>query len=203
LDSVANYIEKFDSLVHQILAHDPKFSTATITNRFVDGLRDDIRAIVLVHHPSNLDTASSIALLQEETIRDAPRRDLKKNETGNSFRYSRRNMGNSYMSAQSPSTKNYEAVAGLSKKGNDSRKVSPLEDKVATRMNYRRAKGLCYKCGMKWNPTHKCSTSVPLHVVEELWQMITGNDMCTAGSSEQVDGDESGEDLMAILVNTV
>ena len=68
-DSIADYIEKFDTLVHQILAHDPKFSTATITNRFIDGLKDDIRAIVLVHRPANLDVASSIALLQEEYTR--------------------------------------------------------------------------------------------------------------------------------------
>jgi hypothetical protein len=63
---VAKYIEKFDSIVHQILAHDPKFSVATITNRFIDGLKEDIRNVVLVHRPANLDTASSIALLQEE-----------------------------------------------------------------------------------------------------------------------------------------
>jgi hypothetical protein len=62
-DSIADYIEKFDTLVHQILAHDPKFSAATITNRFIDGLKDDIRVVVLVHRPANLDAASSIALL--------------------------------------------------------------------------------------------------------------------------------------------
>lgn len=37
---VAEYIEKFDALVHQILAHDPKFNSVTITNRFIDGLKD-------------------------------------------------------------------------------------------------------------------------------------------------------------------
>jgi hypothetical protein len=73
-DGVADYIEKFDSLFHKILAHDPKFSAATITNRFIDGLRDDIKAIVLVQRPGNLDTASSIALLQEESSRDIPKR---------------------------------------------------------------------------------------------------------------------------------
>jgi hypothetical protein len=48
-ESVSDDIEHFDSIVHQILAHDSKFSTATITNRFIDGLWDDIRALVLVH----------------------------------------------------------------------------------------------------------------------------------------------------------
>lgn len=49
LGSVSEYIEKFDDLVHQILAHDPKFNTATITSHFIDGLRDDIRTVVMVH----------------------------------------------------------------------------------------------------------------------------------------------------------
>lgn len=54
--------------MHQILAHDKKFNAATMTNRFIDGLKDDIKVVVLVHRPSNLDTASSIALLQEEVV---------------------------------------------------------------------------------------------------------------------------------------
>ena len=91
LDSVADYIEKFDSLVHQILAHDPKFNAATITHRFIDGLRDDIRAVVLVQRPGNLDTASSIALLQEEeTTRESPKREFRKGEASSGFRYSGR-----------------------------------------------------------------------------------------------------------------
>jgi len=74
LDSVADYIEKFDSLVHQILAHDPKFNAATITHRFIDGLRDDIRAVVLVQRPGNLDTASSIAFLLHYCRKKLPER---------------------------------------------------------------------------------------------------------------------------------
>jgi hypothetical protein len=50
-ESVVDYIERFDTLVHQILAYDPKFSTVTITNRFIDGLKDEIQAMVLVHNP--------------------------------------------------------------------------------------------------------------------------------------------------------
>ena len=38
--SVAEYIEKFDELVHQILAHDAKFNSANVVNKFIDGLRD-------------------------------------------------------------------------------------------------------------------------------------------------------------------
>jgi hypothetical protein len=65
-------------------------SVLQLTNRFIDGLRDDIRSVVLVHRPRNLDTASSIALLQEESSRDNPKRDYKKTESDNNFRFAGR-----------------------------------------------------------------------------------------------------------------
>jgi hypothetical protein len=36
---------------------------------------------------------------------------------------------------------------------------------------YRRAKGLCFKCGEKWGHNHRCLTSVLLHFVEEMWAL--------------------------------
>lgn len=50
-------------LVHQLLAYDPTLQQAYLTNRFVDGLKGQIGAVVLVHHPTELVTASSLALL--------------------------------------------------------------------------------------------------------------------------------------------
>lgn len=58
-----------------------------ITNRFIDGLKEDIRAVVVVHHPPNIDTASSLVLLQEEVTHEYSKREYKKQE-GSS--YSRR-----------------------------------------------------------------------------------------------------------------
>lgn len=46
---------------------------------------------------------------------------------------------------------------------------------------------------------HKCSNFVSLHVVEELWQMLQGDE-----PEEQVELDEdSGDDLMALSVHPV
>jgi hypothetical protein len=36
------------------------------TTRFVDGLKDDIKSVVLVQRPIDLDTTCTLALLQEE-----------------------------------------------------------------------------------------------------------------------------------------
>ena len=57
--SVSEYIETFNELVHQMLAHDPTIASSVICNRFIDGLHDDIRDVVIVHRPQDLDTASS------------------------------------------------------------------------------------------------------------------------------------------------
>jgi hypothetical protein len=36
---------------------------------------------------------------------------------------------------------------------------------------YRKAKGLSFKCGERWGRSPLCSTSVPLHLVEEMWAL--------------------------------
>lgn len=65
---------------------------------------------------------------------------------------------------------------------------------MAALMACRKAKGLCYKCGLKWGPNHQCAESVPLHVVEELWQMLN----IEGGTTEVQAESDSEEDLMAI-----
>lgn len=67
---VSDYVEQFSDLVHQILAHDPSFSTFVIVNRFVDDLKKDIRSVVMMHHPLDLDTASALVFLQEDATDD-------------------------------------------------------------------------------------------------------------------------------------
>lgn len=83
--SFSKYVESFDEIVHQLLAHDPHFSTSIITSRFEDGLKPEIKAIVLVNRPKDLDTASSLAILQEEVLVGTSYRENRKMEqTGRS-----------------------------------------------------------------------------------------------------------------------
>lgn len=63
------YIEQFDTLMHQLLAHDNSLTSAMIVGRFVDVISDDIRAIIMIHrHPHDLDTACALALLHEDVV---------------------------------------------------------------------------------------------------------------------------------------
>lgn len=38
--------------------------------------------------------------------------------------------------------------------------------------DYRRARGLCFKCGERWGQEHVCPTLVQLHIIEELLDLF-------------------------------
>lgn len=63
---VAVYVKEFTELVDQLKAYSQTTDPMFYTMRFIDGLRADIKAIVLVLHPKDLDTMCTVALLQEE-----------------------------------------------------------------------------------------------------------------------------------------
>lgn len=64
--SVSEYVDKFTELIDQLKSYNLNPDLLTYTTRFVDGLRDDIRAVILVARPTSLDSAYTLALLQEE-----------------------------------------------------------------------------------------------------------------------------------------
>jgi hypothetical protein len=47
--TVAEYIERFSTLVDQLTAYEAAHDPLYFTTRFVDGLRGDIRAVVVIH----------------------------------------------------------------------------------------------------------------------------------------------------------
>lgn len=61
--SVSDFIECFSEIVHQLLVHDPTIASFVITNHFVDGLKEEIHSVIMVHRQQDLDTAGSLALL--------------------------------------------------------------------------------------------------------------------------------------------
>jgi hypothetical protein len=142
--------------------------------------------VVLVHNPPNLDAACALALLQEETTKDAPynvKKDYKKSEYS-PFKYSNRSVASS-SSATAPTSS--------AKKNSEGNKGFSADDKASTLMQYRKAKGLYYKCGQKWHHGHKCVAQVSLHIVEEMWDFMSGTSIAeqvNADSEEDSDSDE-------------
>jgi hypothetical protein len=61
--SVVAYVELFFTLVDQLATYDSSPNTMYYAMRFVDGLRDEIKSVVMIQFPSTLDSACSLALL--------------------------------------------------------------------------------------------------------------------------------------------
>ena len=59
--------------MHHILAHNPAFDSVYFTTQFLDGLKGEIRAVVMLHQPKDLDSGVSWATLQEARVEALPR----------------------------------------------------------------------------------------------------------------------------------
>jgi hypothetical protein len=134
--SVTEYVTLFDELMHQLLAHDPLINPAILTGRFIDGLKSDIRAAVLLHRPKDLDTASSLAILQEDVLFGAYVKEYKRLDAYNSSRSLYKHSSGSPTTSPIVETKSSTPTA-------------PADEKLAALMRYRKSKGLCFKCGGK------------------------------------------------------
>lgn len=55
--TVTDYIEKFEMIINHLTSYSDSIHPYYFLTRFVEGLRPDIRAVVLVQRPSDLDTA--------------------------------------------------------------------------------------------------------------------------------------------------
>lgn len=78
--SVSEYVDRFVELVDQLKSYNPNPDLLYFITRFIDGLRDDIRDVVIVQRPSTLDAACTLALLREEAGDQGRRRDFKKTD---------------------------------------------------------------------------------------------------------------------------
>lgn len=175
--SVEEYINQFSELMDQLTAYEPEPYRLHYATRFVEGLKSSVRMVVAVQRPADLDTAYSIAAVQEEISDSKPE-------------YNRRpgfSAPRQYKH-QSASKVQTEAKGGEYSKG-----TTTSEDKLATLKAYRRAKGLCYICGERWGREHKCNATVQLHVVQELLEF------CAQDSPES---DDSDVDLMVLPTGT-
>jgi hypothetical protein len=64
--SVTAYVDEFFQLVDKLNAYQVQSDPLYYTMKFVDGLRDDIKAVVMLQRPHDLDTTTVLAQLQVE-----------------------------------------------------------------------------------------------------------------------------------------
>lgn len=105
--------------------------------------------------------------------------------------------GNTYPTSYTP---RYSPSPGEDRRAIEPNKGKTGEERLNTLKSYRKAKGLCFKCGEKWHPGHKCQ-NISLQVMEEVWEFLSGDHTEPQESVEEQD--DSGDDLMAISVQAM
>lgn len=61
--SVADYVEQFASRVDELAAYESCTDPLYYTVRFIDGLKHEIKTVIMVQRPPNLDAACALALV--------------------------------------------------------------------------------------------------------------------------------------------
>jgi hypothetical protein len=85
------------------------------------------------------------------------------------------------------------------KKTIDGVKSKHGDDNLSALKSYRRAKGLCFKCGEKWGPQHTCPPQVSINAIEEIWKWVADESI---PQPVQEDSD-FGDDLMALSLQAL
>jgi hypothetical protein len=143
MGTVSSYVEEFAQLIDQLNAYHTMPDPLYYTLKFVEGLKDDIKAVVMLQRPSDFDTAVVLAQLQEEAGDLGKKRDYKKPYSG--FQHQ----------APPPSV---GVQASSSKEVKQASTTSSTDNKMAALSAYRKAQGFCYKCGMTYSRGHLLDT---------------------------------------------
>jgi hypothetical protein len=127
------------------------------------GLKEEIRAPIILHRPLNLEAASTLTLLQEAKLEMAKSKVQSKSDLRDSSKF----QSKYYLVSDKTRLKKDEA------KLVDSLQTSNSTDKLQALKAYRQANNLCFTCGEKWTGhNHKCPTQIPLHIIQELMEVV-------------------------------
>jgi hypothetical protein len=165
--SIQAYIDSFSELVDQLVAYEHSVEDQHyFIARFVDGLKDEIKSVVLVQRPINLDSAYTLALLQEEA-ESGCRKELRKPE----FMYKPKPLPRT-VPLPLPSPPKADKAAGTSVLPDRRVEANQVDGKVVALRAYHRARRLCQYYAEKWSRGHKCAPTVQLQAVQELWDLL-------------------------------
>jgi hypothetical protein len=171
---VSDYVKHFSVLVDQLTAYEAEYNPLYYATRFVDGLRDDIKSIVMIQHPSSLDYACALALGQEEAT-DSHR---KKHYRHSELLFNRSVQKPAFPLPPPPKP---GSVPTEGHRNTEGTQPNAIDDKLRDLKEYRRARGLCDRCADKWSYGHKCASTIQLHALQEFWdffQMISRSLAC-------------------------
>jgi hypothetical protein len=164
--TVEKYYQKFESIRHQVLVHNKHYDEAYFVTKFLNGLRSDIRKAIRLHNPRTVDAALTLAETQEELLDEDRPYNNTRARMDSKNRFSRTGFpGKGILS--------YNPEGSDRKQEEQPTNKAPWNDKLKSLKAQRRERGECFKCGEKFIPGHKCNKSVPLHIVEELMEVLS------------------------------
>jgi hypothetical protein len=134
--SVADYKSQFDSLVYQVHVFDPSVGGMMLLYRFILGLKEEIRSVLLVQLPDTVQQAAAIALVQESVLLDSGQKPLKK-------------LTYKGVGAKVDTSVPVSEPSAIQPERAELWKAKQLKE-------YRRANGFCFKRGDKYSPDHQC-----------------------------------------------
>jgi hypothetical protein len=85
LASVDDYAHKFEEHMHKILVYNHSYDETLFVNRFIEGLKPEIRSVIQLHQPSTVDLAFSLAQTQEALLVEDTMISSKKYEYKNKY----------------------------------------------------------------------------------------------------------------------
>jgi hypothetical protein len=145
--TISDYIDKFTDLYEQLKAYNPNPNKLYFTTRFVDGLCEDIRSVVMASRLQDLDTACTLALLQEEALDQGSHKEFKCSEAS-PFTCTATIKGALPLP---PPPRHPQAVPDVGIDKRTLNKSASIDDKLSTLRSYRRARGLPGNCETEIN----------------------------------------------------
>jgi len=189
--TVIDYVKRFSSLFDQLKSYQPEPDLHYYTTRFVDGLRHDVRMIVALQRPTDLDTAYLLALLQEEMAEVDTKQEFHAVSRGPSFKPAHR--------PPPAPPRHYPQPANMAEKAIVKVPGPATEDKISTLRQYRRARGLCDVCAEKWFRGHKCAPNISLHAMQQVWDLLPLESFPEPPEDDQDSPAEAPEHLFVAL----
>lgn len=194
--SITEYVERFVELVDQLTAYTTSIEPLYYIMRFIDGLCDDIRSVILVQCPNDLDNACTLALLQEEAGDHDRRREFKKFD---SSLFSKSASTKGAVPITPPPPHPTPVVPVEKKKHVLPDKMTSTYDKLYALRAYRKARGLCICCAEKCSFGHRCALAIQLHVLQELFDLYQDDEEEDSETLETVPAPKSSEQLFMLL----
>lgn len=151
--TVEDYKRRFEQLMYHIRLYDRNLDETLLVTQFILGLKEELRGTVEVELPNTVSRPAQLALMQEAVCE----RDKRSTYRGS---YHKANV-NPRLDTKPDTKPNFQ----------------PGEFWKAKQLHeFRRANGLCYKCGDKFAQGHKCATAqVNAMQVDEVLDIIVGN----------------------------